>query len=188
MDCELKRHTDIVARRALGSSEAAQLVTCFYLTLTTYHLQSQRGRCEGSSPAVWTASVFYLALARFAQLMATAVAKHKRRKTDVLFGVLGGFFASGLMGLWLWLLALWARDDYFGVCSEAHDLFGFVYLAGGAFMAFVVVLHAVGLLFRLIRPKQRTLADESGYGQPLAASSIGGLDGYAPPNYQYSAY
>ena len=61
------------------------------------------------------------------------------------------FFAFHAM-MWVWLLVLWWKKEYFKQCSDPVNLFGFVYLILGAVAFLMCLISIFGCLIGKIRP------------------------------------
>ena len=179
MDCDLKRSTDVVARRTLNAADGLQLVLSLYLCLGAAALKAA-GPCAHPRATAWLDALFGLAALWLAHLLMHALTRRKRAQTELFFGLLGGAFLALLGALWGALAGLWTRGGFFGQCSSAHDLFGFVCLVLGAVGASMLAVVLAGLLLRLVRPKGPP-------GSPSDASDLV-VGSYVPEAYPYGDY
>ena len=56
--------------------------------------------------------------------------------------------------MWIWLVIIWWKDEYFKQCSDPVNLFGFVYLILGAVAFLMLIISFFGCLIGLVRPEQ----------------------------------
>jgi len=120
--------------------------------LGTLLIKLQHLTCSSWKWSIWVDFVFFGSLIWLAYLLVSLVGKYKSANLQAYFNLLDYFFFAFHLAMWIWLVVIFAKQQYLG-CSAPVDMFGIVYLVLGALGALLLLLNIVGGLFSLCRPK-----------------------------------
>ncbi len=152
MYCNIKEGIDIEERDKLRAPEAIQFVITLYFFLGSLLLKWKYQNC-GWEWKIWVDFVFFGSLIWLAYLLITLVGKYKSRDLRSFFRYVDIFWFVFLVAMWIWLVVIIAKDEYFDKCNDAVDLFGTVFLVLGSLAFLLVLIGLIGVVFKLIRPK-----------------------------------
>ena len=152
MFCEIKDHVDIESRQGLRSSDTTQFMLTLFTFLGTLLIKLEHLNCAGWKWGLWIDFVFFGSLVWLAYLLISLVGKYKSANLQSYFNFLDYFFFAFHLAMWIWLVVIFAKNEYLG-CSSPVDMFGIVYLVLGALAALLLVISVIGWAFALCRPK-----------------------------------
>lgn len=152
-NCEVHDPIDVEDRRKLNAPDAVQLLLTCYTFFGSLLLKLKHTNC-GWKWDLWVDMMFYGSIIWLAFLLITMVAKFKNTGLKKFVKYLDIFFFLFHIVMWVWLVIIVWKDEYFEACSDPVDLFGFVYLILGGIAALMIVLSLFGMCCGLLRPKE----------------------------------
>ena len=150
--CEFEEGTNLKDRDRLRAPDAIQLIITLYLFFSTLLLKLKYTVCNWKWQ-LWIDIQFYGSLVWLTYLLITLVGKFKSRNMRYYMHFLDYFWFLFHIGMWIWLVVIFWRNQYLDKCSEPVDMFGVVYLILGGLAGVIVVFGVLGGLFGLIRSK-----------------------------------
>jgi hypothetical protein len=151
MFCEINDNVDIENRRGLRAPDTTQVILSLYTFLGTLLIKLFHLNCGGWKWGLWIDFVFFGSLVWLTYLLISLVGKYKNANLQSYFNLLDYFFFAFHLAMWIWLVVIFAKNEYLG-CSSPVDMFGIVYLVFGALAVLILIISAIGGLFSLIRP------------------------------------
>ncbi len=162
MFCEIKDHVDIESRRGLRAPDTTQFILTIYTFLGTLLIKLEHLNCGGWKWALWIDFVFFGSLVWLTYLLISLVGKYKSANLQAYFNLLDYFFFAFHLAMWIWLVVIFAKNEYLG-CSAPVDMFGIVYLVFGCLALLLLVLSLFGWVFSLLRPKDSVSQQLGGF-------------------------
>ncbi len=151
-NCEVHNPIDIENKKKLNAPDAVQLLLTLYTFLGTLIIKLKYLDC-GWKWDLWIDIMFYGSIVWLAFLLITMIAKFKSSSIRAFVKYLDIFFFIFHLAMWIWLVVISSKSEYFDACSDPVDLFGFVYLVLGGICVLMVALSLFGFCCGMLRPK-----------------------------------
>ncbi len=150
--CEIHDPIDVEERKKLNSPDAIQFVLTLFTFFGSLLLKLKYTNCSWDWD-LWVDIMFYGSLVWLAFLFITMVVKFKNTGVRKYLKYLDIFFFLFHIAMWVWLVVIISKDEYFNKCSDPVDIFGFAYLILGAIAMVMIGVILLGACCGKLSPK-----------------------------------
>ena len=117
---------DIEDKKGLKQGEAAQFIVTLYCLISASIIKLKYFDCEWNNK-LWIEIMFFGNLLWLCYLVIMSISKYKDRFIRKFFQIIDIFAMLFHLIMWVWLVVMIRRDNFYSKCNLAVDHFGKVY-------------------------------------------------------------
>lgn len=143
---------EIEDKKGLKQGEAAQFILTLYCLVSATIIKLKYFECDWNNK-LWIEFMFFGNLIWLFYLLLMSISKYKDRFIRKFFQIIDVFAFLFHLIMWVWLVIMIKKGNFYTKCNLAVDHFGKIYYILGIIGVVILLCGLIGFIFKLLKPK-----------------------------------